>query len=135
MISTKKPPDRGDSIDEYDLVERFKRWSKEATSKAVTFVLVHPKPVAYSVVGTLILGITWWVVANYRPAEPPPPRARPMRMMMKSVEDADQRLRSQRGQGVEQQGDLQGVFETMRDMPVPMSTDSGAGANKTEGQP
>jgi hypothetical protein len=133
MIQTKRRRQKQDSIDEYDLGERFKRWARETASKAVTYVFAHPKPVAYSSLATVTLGVTWWMVAHYRPAVPPPPRARPMQMMMQAVEQADQRVRAERSE-LEQDGQFRGIFETMRDMPIPLSTGTPAGGNQSESQ-
>jgi hypothetical protein len=72
------------------------------------------------------------MVANYRPAEPPPPRAAPMRQMMKAVEDADRRVRAEYSDRLGNDPEFQGVFETMRDIPVPLS---GKSAQSSETQP
>jgi hypothetical protein len=136
MIRTRRSGSRRrrDAIDEYDLGARFKRWARHATSKAVTFALVHPKPLMYSSLAALTLGVTWWVVAHHRPAEPPAPSARPMRQMMRSVEEADQRVRAERGDKLGQDAQFRGVFETMRDMPVPLPTQAGKEQSQSESQ-
>src|SRR5262245_47035659 len=134
MIQVRQRRRKRDSIDEYDLGQRFKRWAKQAMSKVLTFTLVHPKRVIGSSLAVVTLGVTWWMVAHYRPAVPPAPNARPMQMMMQAVEDADKRVRAQRGDSLEQDGEFRGVFETMRDMPIPLSNGSAAGENKSESQ-
>jgi hypothetical protein len=134
MIQARRRRRKRDAIDEYDLGERFKRWAKQNTSKAVAFALAHPKPLIYSSLAVVTLGVTWWVVAHHRPAVPPAPRARPMRQMLNAVEEADKRVRAQRGDNLEQSGEFRGVFETMRDMPIPLSAGSAADGSKPESQ-
>jgi hypothetical protein len=117
-------------IDEYDLGERFKRWFAKTRVQAVSYVVSHPKLFGYSVVAAIALGVTGWMVANYRPAAPPPPRAAPMRQMMKAVEDADRRVRAEHEHRLTQDPEFRGVFETMRDVPVPIPNKSDAQQNE-----
>jgi hypothetical protein len=110
-----------EQIDEYDLGARFKRWAARAQAQTLAYVKLHPRQIAYSVVGLAALLVTWVAVASYRPAVPPAPRARAMRQMMQAVEEADRRIRTEHADRLGEDPEFRGVFETMRDMPVPLS--------------
>jgi hypothetical protein len=126
-MRTSRSDQHRDSIDEYDLGERFKQWSRHATAQVVTYTFAHTKPLLLSAIGVFLFFGSWWMVVHHRPAEPPPPSAWRMQQMMRAVEEADRRIRTERSDQLGQEEEFHGVFETMRDIPVPLQTAESSG--------
>ena len=95
--------------------------SADWVSTILSVPLIWPKTTALSAFGLVGLATGLWYFSNSTPAGPPPLKAAVLQQMLRAVEEADRRVRTEHGLAGEQSTEVSGVFETMRDRPRPLA--------------